>query len=218
MLGGKDADSDDDKGKKPSKGQGKGRRSSGGTNSNSSGSSSMHQSTTKSSKKDLADELPEGFEPGEYDVICSRGKWAMNAPGNVRYRNIIKENLQRYSETTTKQEKSAIVSEIVESVQALTPEGGFVRSVNGRWYTVTDHIAREKTGQSFRDLLHTQYRSSTKAKRRRQKERHTTEVPQAKPAAFKGRTSSAQQNQAGTRATGVVPNHAFSMSSVASQG
>jgi hypothetical protein len=108
---------------------------------------SKHSRSSTLSTKDLANQLPEDFKLGDFDVVCSRGKWAMNAPGNVRYRNIIRDNLQRYSATANKNAKSAIVSEIVASVKAFSQEGGFVRCVNGTWWTVTDHIAREKTGQ-----------------------------------------------------------------------
>lgn len=213
MLGGKDANSDEDK-KSHKSNKRKAKRSS--SNTDTAASLAMHQSATKSSKKDLLRELPKGFKPGEFDVVCSRGKWAMNAPGNVRYRSIIKDNLKKYSATATKQEKSAIVSEIVESIQALSPQGGFVRSVDGRWYTVTDHIAREKTGQSFRDLLHTQYRSSTKAKRRRQKERAGKEG-QSKSAASRREPPTIQNNA--SAATGTpMPSESLSMGSMANLG
>lgn len=211
MLGGKDTGSDEEKANKSHK-----------RSRNSKQSASMHLSvatSSSSSKKDLLRELPENFEPGEFDVVCSRGKWAMNSPGNIRYRSIIRENLQKYSTTTTKQEKSAIVSEIVDSIQALSPQGGFVRSVNGRWHIVTDHIAREKTGQSFRDLLHTQYRSSTKAKRRRQKEKDLKQT-QPKPAISSHAQPRRPSNPVGsaTSSGGTTSNPAFSTSSVASQG
>lgn len=164
MIRGKD--SDNNKGTNGNQSKRKRRVSSTTSNSDKKLSSSPSSST-----KDLVKQLPDDFEPGEFDVVCSRGKQAMNSPGNVRYRALIKENLQRYSTSNTKQEKSAIVSNIIDNIQSKSPQGGFVRSVNNRWYKVSDHIAREKTGQSFRDMLHTQYRSSTKAKRKRQKEK-----------------------------------------------
>lgn len=33
------------------------------------------------------------------------------------------------------------------------------------WYEAGDHLAREKVGQCLRDMLHSKYRSSTKAKK-----------------------------------------------------
>jgi hypothetical protein len=157
MLQGRDSDDDKTGSKKPRKSKVKvdavsssntsstGRGSK--TNSDSDQGNSNHYMSTTSSTKDLSNQLADDFKPGDFDVVCSRGKWAMNAPGNVRYRNIIKDSLARYSATTSKQEKSAIVSEIVDSIKISSPDGGFVRCVHGTWWTVTEHIAREKTGQ-----------------------------------------------------------------------
>ena len=65
--------------------------------------------------------------------------------------------------------KSVIVSEIVDFVRSNSPNGGFVKQdeVTGEWYEVGTYLAREKTSQAFRDSLHLQYKSSTKAKKRR---------------------------------------------------
>lgn len=41
-----------------------------------------------------------------------------------------------------------------------------MKKVKGKWYEVGDRRAKEKTGQTMRDLLHTRYSSSTKAKAR----------------------------------------------------
>lgn len=83
---------------------------------------------------------------------------------------MIEAKLEKYSSATSKLEKSLIVSSIVDSVRDASPDGGFVKKDGGRWYEVGDHIAREKCGQSFRDLLHEKYKSSTKAKKMRRKE------------------------------------------------
>jgi hypothetical protein len=70
-----------------------------------------------------------------------------------------------------KAEKSAIVSAIVNCVRETSPDGAFVKEEdkNGEWWEVDDSFAREKIGCIFRDILHTQYRSSTKAKQARKK-------------------------------------------------
>lgn len=41
-----------------------------------------------------------------------------------------------------------------------------MKRMGNRWYTVSDRHAKEKTGQTMRDQLHTRYSSSTKAKAR----------------------------------------------------
>jgi hypothetical protein len=116
--------------------------------------------------------LPANFEPAPMDVICARGKQAHSHPGNRRFRLRVSMNLERYSKATTKLDKSLIVSSIVEAVRQASPEGGFIKRQGGCWFEVGDHVAREKVGQSFRDLLHTKYKSSTKAKKRRREVQH----------------------------------------------
>jgi len=91
--------------------------------------------------------LPDFKGPGQFDVICARGKHALEHPGNRRFRAMIENNLQRYSAATTKFEKSMIVSSIVDAVRTSSPDGGFIKEKNGQWYEVGDHVAREKCGQ-----------------------------------------------------------------------
>ena len=107
------------------------------------------------------------YQPGEHDVICARGKQAKNHSGNVWYRELIDESLEQYDAAATKTEKTVLVTSILEAVRNASPDGGFIKKVEGRWMEVGDHIAREKIGQSLRDRLHTKYSSSTQAKRRR---------------------------------------------------
>jgi len=137
------------------------------------------QSSSKVSTNSITDmvSLSKDFKPGDYDVICARGKQAYNHPGNRRFRDVVEENLADYSNCQTKLDKSLVVSKIVDSTRQASPEGGFVKNVEGRWYEVGDRNAREKVGQAFRDLLHTQYRSSTKAKALRKKERAASPAP-----------------------------------------
>ncbi|CAB9516088.1 Nitrilase family, member 2 [Seminavis robusta] len=115
--------------------------------------------------------LAPNFVPGPYDVICARGAAAANHPGNLRFRNTIKEFVPQYSKATTKLEKSLLVSAIVDSVRDYTVDGGFVKKFeDGNWYEVGDAACREKIGQTLRDQLHHMYKSSTKAKKPRRKE------------------------------------------------
>lgn len=48
-----------------------------------------------------------------------------------------------YSISTSKVEKGAIVSTIVSTVRQNSPNGGFVKEIQGKWYEVGDHNARE---------------------------------------------------------------------------
>jgi hypothetical protein len=47
--------------------------------------------------------------------------------------------------------------------------GSFCKFEQGAWFEVGDHFAREKVSAMFRDMLHTQYRSSAKAKTARRR-------------------------------------------------
>ena len=114
--------------------------------------------------------LAEDFVPGPYDVICARGKKAAEHAGNVRFREIIQQYKPAYAQATNKVEKSLLVSEIVDAVRGFSPDGGFVKKFGSRYYEVGDSVAREKIGQCLRDQLHSQYKSSTKAKKNRRKE------------------------------------------------
>lgn len=91
--------------------------------------------------------LAPDFMPGPRDVICARGKPALMHSGNRRYRVMIDMNLDKYSRATTKVEKSLIVSTVVDAVREASPNGGFVKKLDGQWYEVGDHLAREKVGQ-----------------------------------------------------------------------
>lgn len=116
------------------------------------------------------------FQPGPLDVICARGKTAYDHEGNCRFRALVNLHKESYATVSTcKYQKSKIVTEIVNTVRQASPHGGFVKLVNGVYYEVGDRAAKEKIGQTFRDLLHTKYTSSTKAKARARVERRTKE-------------------------------------------
>lgn len=112
--------------------------------------------------------LATDFQPGPFDVVCARGGEARKHVGNITFRNRIKESASAYAAAESKLFKSLVVSELVKWFrERSTHGGGFVKKVNGCWYEVGDHLAREKVGQALRDQNHSKYKSSTKAKRKR---------------------------------------------------
>mmetsp|Transcript_32729 Transcript_32729/g.48467 ORF Transcript_32729/g.48467 Transcript_32729/m.48467 type:complete len:208 (-) Transcript_32729:13-636(-) len=113
-------------------------------------------------------DLPIDFQPSNYDVICGRGKKFYNHFGNKLFRKTVALHLEEYSKASTKLDKSIIVSTILHSVRS---KGDFVKLEQGRWRNVDDEFARERVGQTLRDALHHQYRSSTTAKRKRRQAR-----------------------------------------------
>ncbi|CAB9530819.1 Nitrilase family, member 2 [Seminavis robusta] len=128
-------------------------------------------------------QLAANYQLGRFDVLCCRGKIALEHEGNCRFRAMVQSFLHQYAHSSCKVVKSRIVSTIVDSVRQASPEGGFVKFVDEGWIVVSDRFAREKVGQTFRDLLHAQYKSSTKAKARvRNTELSPAPAPYAAPA------------------------------------
>jgi hypothetical protein len=119
--------------------------------------------------------LPVGFQPTPYSVLFGRGKKCTQSCGNRRLRVIAMMFLDKYAKAESKDQKSEIVTEIQDTVNAACPfgRGAFVRqSCHGRWMEVDSIMAREKISQVLRDLLHNKYRSSVKnkmANRRKQR-------------------------------------------------
>jgi hypothetical protein len=125
-------------------------------------------STESSASASKKRELRVDFQPCEYSVVCGRGKDSFNHAGNRRFRILASMFIAEYSEADSKAAKSAIVSKILGVIRQAG--GLFCRYERGAWFEVGEHCAREKVSALLRDLLHTQYRSSAKAKLdRRQK-------------------------------------------------
>lgn len=115
-------------------------------------------------------QLPKGFQPGPRDVICQRGKSAYKH--NQHLREMVQADYQeRYSNASSRFQKSLVVSDVVDAVRKNSPDGGFVRCVDGVYYEVGDTIAREKCGSVFREILNDRYRSSSSAKKRLREQR-----------------------------------------------
>lgn len=124
----------------------------------------------RSSIVDAMTPLADGFKPGQYDVICSRGKKAKSHQGNKFFQALVDKAAERYGNAEGKLGKSLIVSEIIDTIRTKSSQGGFVKLEAGRWFEVGDAVARERTGQSLRDVLAGKYRSSASAKKRRREE------------------------------------------------
>ena len=147
------------------------------------------------------------FQPTPYSVIIGRGRSFHDAPGNKRLRGIATSFLQDYTNATTKQDKTVIVSRIVDMVRVACPkDAAFIKLVNGRWWSLNDFRAREKVGYVLRDLLHDKYRSSSKAKvakRRVQRQERKQAAATAAAAAASSNLSSSAQFTAEVSASGV---------------
>lgn len=124
----------------------------------------MNRSTA--AQQDLG-RLPISYRPSENDVIIGTGREAKNHIGNKNLVNIARQYCAMYSKAS-KAEKSIIISQIIRDATIQSPlRTPFVKSQNGHWYIVEDELVREKVSQTMRNLLHSNYRSSTAAKKQR---------------------------------------------------
>jgi hypothetical protein len=140
--------------------------------------------------------LPSNYIPGEYTIICGRGKACFNSSGNRHLKSFVKKKLTSYSESQNKIHKSSIVSEILAEITQLSPDASFVKHEDGSWWELDDNFAREKIGCLFRDCLFTQYRSSTKAKQaRKQKKNIVSSARFPKPAIYLDSSTSTRTNK-----------------------
>lgn len=97
--------------------------------------------------------LAQDYTPSSSDVICGRGIESFRHVGNVAYRQIINDNLQRYNCATSKLQKSIIVMDIVEAI--MNKSGKFVRFDHKAqcWFELAkDAAARQKVGTTIRDM------------------------------------------------------------------
>jgi hypothetical protein len=118
------------------------------------------------------------FQPSNLSVICGRGR-QHNHLGNQRFRMLAGTFVEEYSRAETKTTKSNLVFNIVTMIRQAG--GTFCKYEKGVWFEVGDRLAREKVSAFFRDILHTQYRSSSKAKttlRRARNRKTQTQIQQ----------------------------------------
>ena len=99
--------------------------------------------------------LPSYFQPGEHDVICSRGRNAYNHTGNKNLREVINFHTEQYSQSLSRAEKSILIISVVGIIRSRSPEGGFVKFCpkNKCYFEIGDVRAREKVGHSFREAV-----------------------------------------------------------------
>ena len=92
--------------------------------------------------RDYNTSLPEDWEPTPHSVVIGRGKSRTNNEGNQKLQSICQTYLEKYSNATSKLEKTTMVSRIVETVQDACPKGAFVKFVKGRYWEVDDHCGK----------------------------------------------------------------------------
>ena len=143
----------------------------------SSSSSSSLEGTTAATKGNTLVKITSGtpqrldlsYTPGEYDVICARGKFAWNHPGNKYFRSLIKKYQDQFGYAKTRLERTTVVTNIVDKIRSKGM--GFVKQdeKDGHYWQIGDRLSREKVGTLLRDSQGTRYSSSSQAKKRRRK-------------------------------------------------
>jgi len=99
---------------------------------------------TTSNKKTAAEDL------GDDDVILGRGKNPMNSPGNVRLKNIVNKNKERYQHDLNKVEKTKLSRDIVRQVKRRGGRFLLQNPSTDVYEEVTDTVAREKVSHLLR--------------------------------------------------------------------
>ena len=81
------------------------------------------------------------FLPGDYDIICGRGKIAHCHPGNRRFRLILSLHMDEYKNAPTKVDKSLVIISIVDIIRRWG--GTFVKKnkQEKRWMEISDRLA-----------------------------------------------------------------------------
>ncbi|KAG7360939.1 hypothetical protein IV203_036038 [Nitzschia inconspicua] len=87
--------------------------------------------------------------PGKHDVLMGRGRSCQEHAGNVRFRYLIEQNLDRY-DATPKHLKMQIALEILEDIHQIG--GRFLTPCDGGWEEIDEVAAREKVSSCFRSF------------------------------------------------------------------
>ena len=97
---------------------------------------------------------------GPYDVLCGREAQAWNNEGNVRFRSIISDNVQRYMNASTTSAKTAVIKSVIHQVvQGGTDghgrHGRFIKQGSDGSYLreLTKRETHQKVGHAIRDLV-----------------------------------------------------------------
>mmetsp|Transcript_22445 Transcript_22445/g.26003 ORF Transcript_22445/g.26003 Transcript_22445/m.26003 type:complete len:558 (+) Transcript_22445:161-1834(+) len=91
-------------------------------------------------------------EPNRNDVLSGRGGRINAHPGNVQFRDLVKQYRGVYlSNDTKKLDKVKIATKIVNIIRCLEPSGRFLKEEKGGWIEIGDEKAKKKAGQAMRE-------------------------------------------------------------------
>ena len=92
------------------------------------------------------------LEPNKNDVLSGRGGRINAHPGNVQFRDLVKQYRGIYlSPETKKLEKVKVATKLVDIVRSMDPPGRFLKEDENGWVEIGDARARKKAGQAMRE-------------------------------------------------------------------
>jgi hypothetical protein len=111
--------------------------------------------------------MPDDWAPTKHDVIIGRGKKVYHHAGNQKLRDLVKVEVDAYSQAKNRAAKSIIIIRIFNAMRVDT-DVGFVKKdpSNKKYYAVEDTAAKIAIAQYFRDALADGYKSSRKYKQK----------------------------------------------------
>lgn len=91
--------------------------------------------------------------PTENDIICGRGRAFVNHPGNVKFSQLIKSNVQRYIDETTAVQRGRLVTLLHNEI--LDSGARFMKTdrKTNIWYELDKSKSKEKIGHALRDMI-----------------------------------------------------------------
>lgn len=115
--------------------------------------------TGRKKKESLVKEFVE--DPTDLDVLLGRGGKSNHHPGNKKYRDEVG-NLQQWYKASQKNEKTDLSQCLVNYVHSYG--GRFLKAdASGKWYIVTNLVARRKASQALREHATPEERAARKA-------------------------------------------------------
>jgi hypothetical protein len=127
-------------------------------------------------------QLPTSFKPTADTVIIAKGKNIRFEPGNQKLEAVVRNHLDEYQGGNGGRiEKALIVRRVILSILADSPDDyGFVKFDGKRYWEADELSVREKVSSMFRNQLEDMYRSSTKIKSARRRQKKTSGTFQKK--------------------------------------
>ena len=92
------------------------------------------------------------LEPNKNDVLSGRGGRINAHPGNVQFRDLVKQYRGIYlSPETKKLDKVKVATQLVDIVRNMDPPGRFLKEDENGWVEIGDARARKNAGQAMRE-------------------------------------------------------------------